>query len=57
VRESVTDEAVDQMSMGATDDDYEFATHGNLFIQVFLFKLRHALRILTEFSQLKQSSR
>lgn len=57
MRESVTDEAVDQMSMGATDDDYEFATHGNLFIQIFLFKLRHALRILTEFSQLKQSSR
>lgn len=27
LRGSVTDEAVDQMSMGATDDDYEFATH------------------------------
>ena len=57
VRESVTDEAVDQMSMGATDDDYEFATHGNLFRQKFWFKLRQAILILTEFSLLKQSSR
>ena len=43
MRESVTDEAVDQMSMGATDDDYEFATHGNLFRQKFWFKLRLAI--------------
>ena len=57
VRESVTDEAVDQMSMGATDDDYEFATHGNLFRQKFWFKLRLAILILTEFFLLKQSSR
>ena len=53
VRESVTDEAVDQMSMGATDDDYEFATHGSLFRQKFWFKLRLAILILTEFSLLK----
>ena len=29
VHESVTDEASD-MSLGAADEDYEFATHGNI---------------------------